>query len=290
VTYSIVARDSETGELGVAIQSRAFRAGGVVPWALPGVGAVATQSFTERSYGPLGLELLRAGKTPGQALAGLVAADPEQAVRQVAIVDAEGRTAAHTGEACIPEAGHRTGDGYSVQANMMRSAEVWPAMAEAFEAADGSLARRLLAALDAAEAAGGDWRGQQAAGLLVVAGVTEAGSAWDIVSDLRVDDHPEPLVELRRLLDLEEGYRNLPESRDPVATARAAGLSDLDVRWAEIIAAAHTGELDRARELLAPLLAEEPRWAVYARALAARGVLPHVDELLEGQSESGRRA
>lgn len=117
MTYSIVARDSETGELGVAIQSRAFRAGGVVPWALPGVGAVATQSFTERSYGPLGLELLRAGKTPGQALAGLVAADPEQAVRQVAIVDAEGRTAAHTGEACIPEAGHRTGEGYSVQAD-----------------------------------------------------------------------------------------------------------------------------------------------------------------------------
>jgi uncharacterized Ntn-hydrolase superfamily protein len=287
VTYSIVARDSETGELGVAVQSRAFRAGGVVPWALPGVGAVATQSFTERSYGPLGLELLQAGKTPEQALAGLVAADPEQAVRQVAIVDAEGRTAAHTGDACIPEAGHRTGEGYSVQANMMRSAEVWPAMADAFEGATGSLARRLLAALDAAEGAGGDWRGKQAAGLLVV---PARGKPWDVVADVRVDDHPEPLAELRRLLDLEEGYRNLPESRDPVATARAAGLSELDVLWAEIIAAAHSGELDRARELLAPLLAEEPRWAVYARALAARDVLPHVDELLHGQSESERRS
>ncbi len=287
MTYSIVARDSETGELGVAIQSRAFRAGGVVPWALPGIGAVATQSFTERSYGPLGLELLQAGKTPEQALAGLVAADPEQAVRQVAIVDSEGRTAAHTGEACIPEAGHRTGEGYSVQANMMRSADVWPAMAEAFEAASGSLARRLLAALDAAEAAGGDWRGQQAAGLLVV---PAEGKPWEVVSDLRVDDHPEPLAELRRLLDLEEGYRNLPESKDPVATARSAGLSDLDVRWAEIIAAAHAGELDHARELLAPLLADEPRWAVFARALAARGVLPHVDELLGQETESGRRA
>ena len=277
MTYSIVARDSATGELGVAIQSRAFRAGGVVPWALPGVGAVATQSFTERSYGPLGLELLQAGKTPEQALAGLVAADPEQAVRQVAIVDSEGRTAAHTGEACIPEAGDRTGEGYSVQANMMRSAEVWPAMAETFEAASGSLARRLLAALDAAEAAGGDWRGQQAAGLLVVAA---EGKPWDVVADLRVDDHPEPLAELRRLLDLEEGYRNLPESKDPVATARSAGLSELDVRWAEIIAAAHAGELDRARELLAPMLADEPRWAFFARSLAARGVLPNVDELL----------
>jgi uncharacterized Ntn-hydrolase superfamily protein len=280
VTYSIVARDPETGELGVGVQSRAFRAGGAVPWAHAGIGAVATQSFTERSYGPLGLELLRAGKTPEQALTGLLAADPEPGVRQVAIVDAEGRTAVHTGDACIPEAGHRTGDGYSVQANMMRSGDVWPAMAEAFEAATGSLARRLLAALDAAEAAGGDWRGQQSAGLLVVPGVTGTGSVWDRVCDLRVDDHPQPLTELRRLLDLEEGYRNLPESKDPAETARSAGLSELDVRWAEIIGAAHTDDLDRARELLAPLLAEEARWAVYARALAARGILPHVDELL----------
>lgn len=277
MTYSIVARDAASGELGVAVQSRAFRSGGVVPWALPGVGAVATQSFTERSYGPLGLELLQAGKTPEQALAGLVAADPEPGVRQVAIVDAEGRTAVHTGDNCIPEAGHLTGEGYSVQANMMRSAEVWPAMVEAFEGATGSLARRLLAALDTAEAAGGDWRGQQAAGLLVV---PAEGKPWDRVCDLRVDDYPEPLTELHRLLDLEEAYRNLPESEDPVETARAGGLSELDVRWAEIIGAARTGELDRARELLAPLLAAEPRWAAYARALGARGFLPHVDQLL----------
>jgi uncharacterized Ntn-hydrolase superfamily protein len=277
VTYSIVARDSETGELGVAVQSRAFRAGAVVPWAAAGVGAVATQSITERSYGLLGLELLRAGKTPEQALAGLIAADPDAGVRQVALVDAEGRTAVHTGADCIPEAGHRTGDGYTVQANMMRSAEVWPAMAEAFESASGSLARRLLAALDAAEAAGGDWRGRQAAGLRVV---PAEGMPWDPVSDLRVDDHPQPLAELRRLLDLEEGYRKLREPETSVETARAAGMSELDVRWAEIIGAAHGGELERARELLAPLLAEEPRWAAYAQALAARGFLPHVDELL----------
>ena len=143
MTYSIVARDPETGELGVAVQSRAFRTGGGVLWALPGVGAVATQSFTERGYGPLGLELLRTGKTPERALAGLVAADDDAAVRQVGMVDAEGRTAVHTGDECIPEAGHRTGDGYTVQANMMRTADVWPAMAESFEAATGSLARRL---------------------------------------------------------------------------------------------------------------------------------------------------
>ena len=277
MTYSIVARDPETGELGVAVQSRAFRAGSGVGWALPAVGAVASQAFSERSYGPLGLELLQAGKTPEQALAGLVAADPESAVRQVAMVDAEGRTAVHTGAECIREAGHRTGDGYSVQANMMRSADVWPAMAEAFEAATGSLARRLLAALEAAEAAGGDWRGQQAAGLLVVAADAKP---WDRVSDVRVDDHDEPLRELRRLLDLEEGYRALTCTDERAAAARAGGLSEVDVRWAEIIDAGQAGDLARARALLAPLLIDEPRWADFVRALAARGLLPAAEELL----------
>jgi uncharacterized Ntn-hydrolase superfamily protein len=282
VTYSIVARDPETGELGVAVQSRAFRAGSGVGWALPSVGAVATQAFSERSYGPLGLELLQAGKTPEQALAALVAADPESAVRQVAMVDAEGRTAVHTGAECIPEAGHRTGDGYTVQGNMMRSAEVWPAMAEAFEAATGSLARRLLAALDAGEAAGGDWRGQQAAGLLVVAADAKP---WERVSDLRVDDHPEPLRELRRLLDLEEGYCAVMRSDERAAAARAGGLSEIDVRWAEIMDAGEGGDVTRARELLAPLLAEEPRWADFVRALEARGLAPEADELLRPETE-----
>jgi uncharacterized Ntn-hydrolase superfamily protein len=283
VTYSIVARDPETGELGVAVQSRAFRAGSGVGWALPGVGVVASQAFSERSYGPLGLELLQAGKTPEQALAGLVAADPESSVRQVAVVDDEGRTAVHTGAECIREAGHRTGDGYSVQANMMRSADVWPAMAEAFEAATGSLARRLLAALDAAEAAGGDWRGQQAAGLLVVGA---DGKPWERVSDLRVDDHPEPLRELGRLLDLEEGYRALTRTDERAAAARAGGLSELDVRWAEIMDASQAGDLARGRKLLAPLLAEEPRWADFVRALAARGLVPDAAALLRTETES----
>jgi uncharacterized Ntn-hydrolase superfamily protein len=277
LTYSIVARDPETGELGVAVQSRAFRAGSGVGWALPGVGAVASQAFSERSYGPLGLELLQAGKTPEQALAGLVAADPESSVRQVAIVDAEGSTAVHTGADCIREAGHLTGDGYTVQANMMRSADVWPAMAEAFEAAPGSLARRLLAALEAAEAAGGDWRGRQAAGLLVVAA---EGKPWERVSDVRVDDHVEPLRELRRLLDLEEAYRALWRTGERAAAAREGGLSEIDVSWAEIMDAGQAGDVARARELLAPLLAAEPRWADFVRALSARGLVPDADELL----------
>lgn len=279
MTYSIVARDPETGELGVAVQSRAFAAGSGVAWAVPGVGAVASQAFSERSYGPLGLELLRAGKTPEQALAGLVAADTDEAVRQVAVLDAEGRVAAHTGSECIEEAGHLAGDGYSVQANIMRTRDVWPAMAEAFEHGTGSLARRLLAALEAAEAAGGDWRGQQACGILVV---PAQGPPWARVSDVRVDDHPEPLRELRRLLDLEEAYRAQTRTDERAAAARAGGLPDIDVRWAEILDAAHAGDLDRARTLLVPLLADEPRWAAYAQALGARGFLPHVEELLAG--------
>jgi uncharacterized Ntn-hydrolase superfamily protein len=245
---------------------------------MAGVGAVATQSLAERSYGPLGLELLRSGKSPELALAGLVAADPGSDVRQVALLAADGSVAVHTGDACVPEAGHRTGDGYSVQANMMRNDRVWPAMAEAFEGMSGSLARRLLAALDAAEAVGGDWRGQQAAGLLVV---PAEGQAWETVSDLRVDDHPEPLKELRRLLDLEEGYAAMREVEERAEAARAAGMAGLDVRLAEIFDAAHADDVERARELLAPLLAEEPRWAHYVRILGARGLIPHADELVE---------
>lgn len=277
MTYSIVALDAETGELGVAVQSRAFGTGAAVPWAAPRVGAVATQSFTERSYGPLALELMRAGKSPAEALAGLLAADPDRQVRQVGIVDAQGRGAAHTGEDCIAEAGHLVGDGFTVQANIMRSAAVWPAMAEAFEQSSGTLASRLLTALEAAEAAGGDWRGQQAAGLLVV---PAAGSPWERVSDLRVDDHEQPLAELRRLLGREEGYRALHRGDRRAEAAAAAGLPGLDVRWAGILDAAHEGDVERARALLLPLLRDEPRWGDYARALGARGLLPLADRLL----------
>jgi uncharacterized Ntn-hydrolase superfamily protein len=248
-----------------------------VPWAIPGVGAVATQSVAELSYGPAGLELVRSGKTPEQALTGLVAADPDSDLRQVAILAADGTAAVHTGAACIPEAGHRTGEGYSVQANMMRNDRVWPAMAEAFEAATAPLARRLLAALDAAEAAGGDWRGQQAAGLRVV---PAEGLQWESVFDVRVDDHPEPLKELRRLLDLQEGYIALRDGERRSEAARAAGMAELDVRLAEIFDAAHTGNVGHAREILAPLLVEEPRWADYVRMLGRRGLIAHADELV----------
>jgi uncharacterized Ntn-hydrolase superfamily protein len=238
---------------------------------------VATQSYAERSYGPLGLELLEAGKTPERALAALVAADPNQSVRQVAILAADGSAHAHTGADCIPDAGHQLGDGYSVQANIMRSTSVWPAMAKAFEAASGRLARRLLATLDAAEEAGGDWRGKQAAALLVV---PVDGKPWETVVDLRVDDHPEPLVELVRLLDLHDGYEAMDEPGNRAEAARRSGMAELDIRFAEIVDAAHADDVARARELLAPLIADEPRWAIYVRVLGARGYIPHADELV----------
>jgi uncharacterized Ntn-hydrolase superfamily protein len=192
-----------------------------VLWAQPGVGIVATQAYGERSYGPLGLELLAAGKTPQQALAGLVAADPDSSVRQLAMLAADGSAAAHTGADCIPDAGHHVGDGFSVQANIMRNPSVWPTMADAFANATGSLARRLLATLEAAEEAGGDWRGMQAAGLLVV---EDEAKPWERVFDLRVEDHAEPLKELRRLLGLAEGYRALSRVDDRAEAAREGGL------------------------------------------------------------------
>jgi uncharacterized Ntn-hydrolase superfamily protein len=277
MTYSIVARDPETGELGVAVQSRAFNTGAVVPWGSPGVGVVATQSYTEVSYGPLGLELLQAGKTPEQALAELVAADSESEYRQVAILDSEGRVAVHVGEACIPAAGFAAGDGFSAQANMVDSERVWDAMAESFERSQGPLADRLLEALDAAEAAGGDWRGRQAGGILVVAA---EGAAWEREVDLRVDDHPEPLGELRRLLRMRQAYRAMRGPPGPDAEDLAV-LHELDRTLAQIFGAAAAGQVAEARALLAPLLEAEPRWADFIRSLADRELLPHAAELLD---------
>jgi uncharacterized Ntn-hydrolase superfamily protein len=169
-TYSIVARDTLTGELGVAVQSHWYSVGTLVPWAEAGVGAVATQSFVDVSYGPLGLDLMRAGKSAGQALEALLAADSSREVRQVAMIDARGGVAAHTGSRCIERAGHLVGKSYSVQANLMRNSSVWGAMAAAYESSGGDLAERLLAALEAGEAAGGDIRGSQSAAILIVSG------------------------------------------------------------------------------------------------------------------------
>jgi len=208
-TYSIVARDSATGQLGVAVQSHWFSVGSIVPWAKPGVGAVATQSFVDPRYGPLGLELMRHGRTAEEALNALVSTDDGRAVRQVAMVDDDGTVAAHTGENAVGAAGHHTGAQYSVQANMMDNEGVWPAMAAAYESADGDLAARLLAALEAAQDAGGDIRGKQSAALLVVRD-SATGASWsDRLFDLRIQDHATPVQELKRLVRMQRAYRAL---------------------------------------------------------------------------------
>lgn len=277
MTYSIVARDPETGELGVAVQSRAFNTGAAVPWGAPGVGVVATQSYTERSYGPLGLDLLRGGKTPEEALAELIAADEESAYRQVAMLDAQGRVAVHVGEACIPAAGFSAGDGFSAQANMVDSERVWEGMAESFERSEGPLADRLLEALDAAEAAGGDWRGRQAGGILVVAA---EGKPWEREVDVRVDDHDDPLGELRRLLRMRHAYRAMRGPPGPSADDLAV-LHELDRTLARVFGATATGQIAQAQELLRPLVEAEPRWADFIRSLADRNLLPHAADLLD---------
>jgi len=280
VTYSIVARDPETGELGVAVQSRAFGTGAAVAWARAGVGAVATQSFTNRGYGPRGLELLAAGTAPADALTQLVAEDDEREYRQVAFLAADGRTAAHVGEACIPELGAIPAENVSVQGNMLRSRDVVPAMAQAFAASQGTLAERLLDALDAAEVAGGDFRGRQASGLLVVPSEGTDKPWDDYVFNLRVDDHPEPLAELRRLHRLAEGYRrrNRIESGAAVGVeivaARAAGLSEQDVGMAAVIAAAKAGDLDEAARRFRPYAEEHRGWLELLERYERLGVVP----------------
>jgi uncharacterized Ntn-hydrolase superfamily protein len=256
-TYSIVARDAKTGELGVAVQSHWFSVGSIVTWGEGGVGVVATQANAEPGYGPRALALLRAGKTARQALDELLAKDPEREVRQIAVVDAKGNVAAHTGKSCIAFAGHQVGAGYSVQANIMASAAVWPAMARAFESTSGPLAERLLAALDAAQAAGGDVRGQQSAALLIV-GPERSEEPWRSVRvNLRVDDSPRPLVELRRLYGIARAYERANQG-DELTAARK-------------LAEAAAAYIDAAR--LAPDNDELAAWAAFAQAAAG-----HADE------------
>jgi uncharacterized Ntn-hydrolase superfamily protein len=264
VTYSIVGRDEANGELGVAVQSRAFRVG-FCAWALPGVGAVATQSFTEVGYGPRGLDLLAADEAPADALAQLVEADERRDFRQVAFLAADGRTAAHTGAACIPDCGHVERPGVSAQGNMLASPTVWHAAADAFEATSGTLAERLLTALDAAEEAGGDFRGRESAALVVVSGDREA-EPWERVFDLRVDNHAEPLQELRRLHGIAAAYRRRRDFgeqtglEEEVELARSAGLPEDEVALTAALVAVARGDLDEAAARLRPTGASDLRW------------------------------
>ena len=292
-TYSIVARDPDTGQLGVAVQSHWFSVGPLVPWVEAGVGAIATQSFVEASYGPLGLDLMRAGKSAPQALKALVEIDPNREVRQVAMIDSQGRVAAHTGKSCIIEAGHYTGNQFSVQANLMLKNTVWKAMADAYQSTKGDLIERLMAALEAAEKEGGDIRGRQSAAIIVVSG-QPTGQLWrDRIIDLRVEDHPDPTVELKRLVKVHRAYEHMNRGDEYLAQENVeAALKEYSaaeqltpdnmemVFWHAVTLAS----LDRVEESL-PLFKKvfkaDYNWAVLLPRLPKSGLLPDKPELVK---------
>ena len=285
-TFSIVARDPATGELGAAVQSHYFSVGPVVPWAEAGVGAVATQSLVLVDYGPNGLDLMRAGLTARQALDSLLKADAHNEGRQVAMVDAQGNVAAYTGPACIPDAGHRTGAQFSVQANLMANDKVWPAMAEAFESARGDLAERMLAALEAGQKAGGDIRGMQSAAIVVVK-AKSSGKPWaDRLFDLRVEDNPRPIEELRRLVRLRRAY-NLEDAGDnAIAEKRpeeamrhyeeAMKLAPdvVELQFWAAVSMYTNGREQEALPLFRKVFAKEARWVPLVARLPKAGMFP----------------
>jgi uncharacterized Ntn-hydrolase superfamily protein len=296
-TYSIVARDPDTGQFGVAVQTHWFNVGSRVIWAEPGVGAVATQSLTLPSYGPLGLELMRAGHSATAAMAALTTSDEGEAVRQVAMIDANGVVATHTGAKCIAEAGHRQGENYSVQANLMEKNTVWDAMAKAYEASEGDLAERLLAALDAAQAEGGDIRGKQSAAILIVSGET-TGAPWTGVEmDLRVEDHPDPLTELRRLVEVNRAYDYMNKGDDVLAENDIQGALDAyataakmmpgnpEIKFWSAITMMSEGHTEEALAYFKEVFAADPKWMEVVRRLPASELLD--PELVEPILEAG---
>lgn len=300
-TYSIVARDPATGELGVAVQSHWFSVGSIVAWAEAGVGAVATQSFVDPSYGKNGLELMRGGKSGPDALKELLAKDEAREVRQVAMIDAQGRVDAFTGKNDIQAAGHIVGTNFSVQANLMLNDKVWPAMARAFENTKGDLAERMLAALDAAEAAGGDIRGKQSAALIVVTG-KPTGQAWkDRTFDLRVDDNPEPLKELRRLVTLQRAYNHMNagdlavEKKDNEAALREYSAAEklvpdnAEMIYWHAVALVNMGRVDESLPLFRKVFAMDKNWVTLTPRLPRSGLLPDDPKIIERIVAEGKK-
>lgn len=296
-TYSIVARDPATGDLGVAVQSHWFSVGPMVPWAEAGVGAVATQSFIKVSYGPQGLAALREGQSAPDALQALLGQDDNREVRQVAMIDAQGEAAAHTGNLCIQSAGHWVGENFSVQANLMSNDKVWPAMAKAFESSKGPLAERMLAALNAAEAEGGDIRGRQSAAMIVVSG-TPTGNSWDDrIVDLRVEDSPDPLAELARLLRLQRAYKEMNagdvaaetgDFEDALVHYHAAlelAPEVYEIAFWVGITLAKQGRVDEALPLLVKAYQGRPQLRELVARLPACKLLPDDPELIKRLQE-----
>ncbi len=284
-TFSIVARDPGTGEMGVAVQSHWFSVGSLVSWAEAGVGAIATQSFINASFGPRGLELLKQGKTAQEALKILIDSDEGREVRQLAIIDANGNIAAYTGKKCIPAAGHHIGDNFSVQANLMLNDSVWPAMTKAFEESEGPLAERMIAALEAAQNAGGDIRGKQSAAILVVRGKS-TGKVWeDRLIDLRVEDHPEPVKEIKRVLKVFRAYEymnagdlaieknNVQGALKAYGTAEEMFPDNLEMKYWHAVSLANVGMVDDALPLFKKIFSKDKNWHILTKRLPGVGLL-----------------
>jgi len=283
----VVARDPYAGQLGVAVQSHFFSVGSIVPWAEAGVGAIATHAFANEDYGPEGLALMREGWNAEQVLETLLKGDEEREIRQIAMVDAQGSIAVHTGNKCIPAVGHVTGENFSVQANLMVNDSVWPAMKRAYEEASGDLVDHMIAALEAAQAAGGDLRGQQAAALLIVSGERQEKPWQGRLFDLRVDDHPRPIEELQRLVSIRQAWLLFEKSNELAhaqhndealsvlkqARALQPNLTELTFRSTEILFMA--GQPQEALAAFREVFSKEPAWAEMVSRLAKVGLLPN---------------
>ncbi len=292
-TYSIVARDLETGEMGVAVQSHWFSVGSIVAWGDAGVGVIATQSFVNVSFGPRGLALLKRGKTAKQVVEALIASDEGSDVRQLAVLSANGSVDAYTGKNCIPDAGHYVGENFSVQANLMLNDKVWSAMAEAFENTEGPLPERMIAALEAAQEVGGDIRGKQSASILIVRGES-TGNVWeDRLIDLRVEDHQHPVKELKRLLRVHRAYEhmndgdlavehgNMELAMKEYSAAEEMFPDNEEMKYWHAITLVNNGGLEEALPLFKEVFAKNENWKILTPRLVLVGLLKVNDKQLK---------
>ena len=292
-TYSIVARDAVTGEMGVAVQSHWFSVGSVVTYGKAGVGVVATQSLVNPSYGPKGLALMEQGLSPEQALKALIENDEGEMYRQVAFLNIDGDVATHTGSLCIAEAGHKQGIFFSVQANMMLNNTVWDTMAEAFEATSGSLSKRMLVALKAAEGEKGDIRGKQSAAILIVSGKATGNSWEDTIMDLRVEDHNNPIQELERLIKIHKAYDYMNKgdlAMEVGDSAKAENLylqaqklfpDNLEMQYWYAINLLNNNQLEKAKPILKSIFSQNENWKTLTPRLVKSKLLTISDEQLQ---------
>lgn len=292
-TYSIVARDTVTGEMGVAVQSHWFSVGTIVSWGEAGVGVIATQSFVNVSFGPNGLALLRDGLSAQATLDKLIEEDEGRDFRQLAILDSKGNVAVYTGKKCTDEAGHLKGNQFSVQANMMKNNTVWPVMKETFENSKGTLAERLLLTLEAAEEAGGDIRGKQSASILIVK-PESTGKVWqDRLVDLHIEDHAEPLVELRRLYNVHQAYEHMNkgdlaiEHNDMELAMKEYSMAEelfpenLEMKFWRAVTLSNIGKVEDALPIFKKVFSKDENWKILTPKLIKNELLTVSEEDLE---------